>query len=147
MDWLNDLFTNEFLITGLASWFVAQMLKTVIHLILYKKLDIQRLYGDGGMPSGHSATVSSLATMCGLKLGFGSVEFAVSTILAIIVCHDAMGVRRETGKQARIINELLRFLESARETNLKELVGHTPLQVWTGIFIGIVNTLLLDNWL
>lgn len=147
MNWLKDLLSNVFLITGLASWLAAQLLKTIIHLILYKELELQRLYGDGGMPSGHSATVSSLAAMCGLKLGFGSVEFAISAILAIIVCHDAMGVRRETGKQARIINELLRFLESGRETDLKELVGHTPLQVWAGILIGITNALLLDCWI
>ena len=143
MDWLTDLFTNVFLITGLSSWLVAQVLKTIIHCILYKKLEIQRLYGDGGMPSGHSATASSLAMMCGLHFGAGSVEFAISAIVAIIVCHDAMGVRRETGKQAEVLNELLRFLESGREADLKELVGHTPLQVWAGILIGIANALVI----
>lgn len=143
MDWLKDLLTNEFLITGLVAWFVAQLLKTVVHFSIYKKLDVQRLYGDGGMPSGHSATVSSLATICGLSFGFGSVEFAISAIVATIVCHDAMGVRRETGKQAQVLNELLRFLESGREADLKELVGHTPLQVWAGILIGIANALLI----
>lgn len=143
MDWLKDLLTNEFLITGLVAWFVAQLLKTVVHFSIYKKLDVQRLYGDGGMPSGHSATVSSLATICGLSFGFGSVEFAISAIVATIVCHDAMGVRRETGKQAQVLNELLRFLESGREADLKESVGHTPLQVWAGILIGIANALLL----
>lgn len=143
MDWLTDLFTNVFLITGLSSWLIAQVLKTVIHCILYKKLELRRIYGDGGMPSGHSATVSSLATMCGLCFGAGSVEFAISAIVAIIVCHDAMGVRRETGKQAEVLNELLRFLESGREADLKELVGHTPLQVWAGILIGIANALVI----
>ena len=143
MDWLKDLLTNEFLITGLVAWFVAQLLKTVVHFLIYKKLDVQRLYGDGGMPSGHSATVSSLTTICGLSFGFGSVEFAISAIVATIVCHDAMGVRRETGKQAQVLNELLRFLESGREADLKELVGHTPLQVWAGILIGIANALLI----
>ena len=143
MDWLTDLFTNVFLITGLSSWLIAQVLKTVIHCILYKKLELRRIFGDGGMPSGHSATVSSLATMCGLCFGAGSVEFAISAIVAIIVCHDAMGVRRETGKQAEVLNELLRFLESGREADLKELVGHTPLQVWAGILIGITNALVI----
>ena len=143
MDWLTDLFTNVFLITGLSSWLIAQVLKTIIHCILYKKLELRRIYGDGGMPSGHSATVSSLATMCGLCFGAGSVEFAISAIVAIIVCHDAMGVRRETGKQAEVLNELLRFLESGREADLKELVGHTPLQVWAGILIGIANALVI----
>ena len=143
MDWLTDLFTNVFLLTGLSSWLIAQVLKTIIHCILYKKLELRRIYGDGGMPSGHSATVSSLATMCGLCFGAGSVEFAISAIVAIIVCHDAMGVRRETGKQAEVLNELLRFLESGREADLKELVGHTPLQVWAGILIGIANALVI----
>ena len=143
MDWLKDLFTNVFLITGLASWLIAQVLKTIIHCAVYKKLEIQRLYGDGGMPSGHSATVSSLAMMCGLCFGFGSVEFAVSAIVAVIVCHDAMGVRRETGIQAEVLNELLRYFESGREPDLKELIGHTPLQVWAGILIGIANALII----
>ena len=143
MDWLKDLITNVFLITGLGSWLIAQVLKTIIHWAVYKKLEIQRLFGDGGMPSGHSATVSSLATMCGLCFGFGSVEFAISAIVAVIVCHDAMGVRRETGIQAEVLNELLRYFESGREPDLKELIGHTPLQVWAGILIGIANALLM----
>ena len=143
MNWLNDLFSNPFLLTSLGSWFIAQVLKTIIHLIIYKKLDFERLYGDGGMPSGHSATVSSLATMCALTFGFASVEFAITGILAIIVCHDATGVRRETGRHAEILNELLKSLETGKPVDLKELVGHTPLQVFAGITIGICNALLM----
>ena len=143
MDWLKDLFSNPFLLTSLGSWFIAQVLKTIIHLIIYKKLDFERLYGDGGMPSGHSATVSSLATMCALTFGFASVEFAITGILAIIVCHDATGVRRETGRHAEILNELLKSLEAGKPVDLKELVGHTPLQVFAGITIGICNALLM----
>lgn len=143
MNWLKDLISNPFLLTGVSSWLVAQVLKTIVHFIVYKKLDIQRMYGDGGMPSGHSATVSSLSTICGLSFGFGSVEFAISFILAVIVCHDAMGVRRETGKQAEVLNELLRYLETGNDADLKELVGHTPLQVAAGIIIGIGNALLM----
>ena len=143
MDWLKDLFTNPFLLTGVSSWFVAEVLKTILHLIMYKKLDFERMYGDGGMPSGHSATVSSLATICGLYCGFNSVEFAISGILAIIVCHDATGVRRETGRHAEILNELLNSLETRTPVDLKELVGHTPLQVLAGILIGIGNALLM----
>ena len=143
MDWLKDLFTNPFLLTGVGSWFIAQVLKTNLHCIIYKKLDFERLYGDGGMPSGHSATVSSLATMCGLSCGFGSVEFAISAILAIIVCHDATGVRRETGKHAEVLNELLKSLETGEPVDLKELVGHTPLQVLAGILIGVGNAILM----
>ena len=143
MDWLKDFFTNPFLLTSLGSWFIAQVLKTIIHLIIYKKLDFERMYGDGGMPSGHSATVSSLATMCGLSFGFGSVEFAIAGILAVIVCHDATGVRRETGKHAEVLNELLKSIETGKPVDLKELVGHTPLQVVAGITIGITTALLM----
>ncbi len=143
MNWFLDLISNPFLLTGVASWFIAQVLKTILHFILYKKLDFERLFGDGGMPSGHSATVSSLATICGLACGFGSVEFAIAAILAIIVCHDATGVRRETGRQAVILNELLKSFESGQKADLKELVGHTPLQVLAGILIGIANAFLM----
>lgn len=143
MDWLKDLFSNPFLLTGVGSWFIAQVLKTILHLIMYKKLDFERLYGDGGMPSGHSATVSSLATICGLSFGLASVEFAITAILAIIVCHDATGVRRETGRHAEILNELLKSLETRKPVDLKELVGHTPLQVVAGVLIGVGNALLM----
>ena len=143
MNWLQDLFSNPFLISGLAAWLIAQILKTIIHFAVYKKLEVERLFGDGGMPSGHSATVASVCTMCGLVYGLGGVEFAISAILAIIVCHDATGVRRETGKHAEILNELLKSIETGKPMDLKELVGHTPIQVFAGILIGIGNALLM----
>ena len=143
MDWLKDLFSNPFLLTGLGSWLVAQVLKTILHFAIYKKLDLERLIGDGGMPSGHSATVASFATICGLSFGFASVEFAITAILATIVCHDATGVRRETGKHAEILNELLKSIETGTPMDLKELVGHTPVQMFAGILIGIGNALLM----
>ena len=124
------------------------MLKTIIYALETKKLDISRLFGDGGMPSGHSATVTSLAVFCGLNFGFGSFQFAVTAILAIVVCHDAMGVRLETGKQAVAINEILEAFEllapdKISEANLKEFVGHTPIQVMAGILLGIVNAIVM----
>ena len=148
MNWLLELLTNPFLLTSLSSWFVAQVLKTIIHAIETKKLDFERLIGDGGMPSGHSATVTSLSAFCGLSFGFGSFQFAVTAILAIIVCHDAMGVRLETGKQAEVINELTKTIEllSSKEwtqEKLKEFVGHTPIQVLAGILLGIVNAIVM----
>jgi acid phosphatase family membrane protein YuiD len=151
MEWLLDLITNPFLITSVASWGIAQVLKVIIHAIIYKKLDWERLVGDGGMPSGHSATVASLATICALVCGPGSVEFAISAILAIIVCHDATGVRQETGKQARVLNELVKAFKGLEEdklpeVKLKEFVGHTPIQVIFGILIGIANAFLM-YWL
>ena len=139
MSWLYDLLTNPFLLTSLSSWFIAQAMKVIINAVVHKKLIWERLFGDGGMPSGHSATVASLATITGLLQGVGSFQFAMAAIVAIVVCHDAMGVRQETGKQAVMLNEILRILESEDlpEVKLKELVGHTPLQVLAGILIGI----------
>ncbi len=150
MDWLTNMITNPFLITGLTSWLIAQVLKTIIHFIINKKFDIHRLVGDGGMPSGHSATVTSLAFLSALVYGTGSFEFAVSTILAIIVCHDAMGVRLETGKQAVVINDLLEIIdvlttEKFSEVKLKEFVGHTPIQVFAGILVGCINAFIMHN--
>ena len=144
MNWLTDLLSNPWLICPVSSWLVAQVLKVMINAIINKKLDWERLVGDGGMPSGHSATVSSLAMFALLRSGPGSFEFAVCAILAIIVCHDAMGVRFETGKQAQMINEIIRTVEvlskqDLPEVKLKELVGHTPIQVLAGILIGIIN--------
>ena len=146
--WIHDLITNPFLITAVFAWFVAQVMKTIIYAILNKKLRLERMVGDGGMPSGHSATVSSLATITLLMYGPGSFEFGVSTLLAIIVCHDAMGVRRESGKHAVVLNEMIRIYEKLfneeelTDVELKEFVGHTPLQVVAGIAVGICSALL-----
>lgn len=144
MNWLWELLKNPLLLTAVSSWLIAQVIKTVIHAIIYKKWDIARLFGDGGMPSGHSATVTSLAVISGLIYGFGSFQFAVTAVLAIIVCHDATGVRQETGKQAVIINELVRAFEALTtedlpEVKLKEFVGHTPVQVIAGTLVGVLN--------
>lgn len=145
MRWLTDLLTNPFLLTSLSSWLVAQVLKVIINACIHKKIIWERLVGDGGMPSGHSATVSSLAVVTGLLCGFGTFQFAATAILAIIVCHDAMGVRQEAGKQAVMLNEIIQILEAEDlpEVKLKELVGHTPLQVIAGVLIGIANACVM----
>lgn len=148
MDWLFDLISNPYLITSVSSWLVAQIMKVFIHALIYKKFEISRLFGDGGMPSGHSATVSSLAVICGLSFGLNSVEFAISAVLAIIVCHDAMGVRQETGKQAVLLNELIVAFSGLSEKKLpeiklKEFVGHTPIQVIAGTIVGICNAVVM----
>lgn len=152
MDWFRDLITNRFLITGISSWFVAQLAKTIIYAIINKKFVWERMVGDGGMPSCHSATVASLALISALTCGCNSFEFAVTTMLAIIVCNDAMGVRLETGKQAVIIKELTKAFEALSkedlpEVKLKEFVGHTPIQVIAGILIGVCNALVLHFFL
>jgi len=148
MSWFNDLLSNPFFLTSLSSWFVAQVMKVIINAVINKKINLERLVGDGGMPSGHSATVSSLAMIAALRFGFNSFEFAIAGILAVIVCHDATGVRRETGKQAIVINEMLDTFERMKmgyssDIVLKEFVGHTPLQVAAGITIGVLNALFM----
>ena len=150
MEWFFDLVTNPFLLTSLSGWGIAQVLKVIINAVVYKKFDISRLFGDGGMPSGHSATVSSLACITGLVYGLGSFEFAFTTILAIIVCHDAMGVRLETGKQSMLLNEIIEsmdimFSKELAEVKLKEMVGHTPFQVLAGIALGILDAIAVYN--
>lgn len=148
MDILKILLNPVILIPA-CSWAIAQILKTIINLIMNKKFSIDRLFGDGGMPSGHSATVTSLAVMCGLTAGFDSVEFAIALILAIIVMHDATGVRQEAGKQAASIIKIAELLndyfsehdEHIKTDKLKVLVGHTPLQVVCGSLLGGVVSL------
>ena len=143
-DFCFELFGNKILIAGVLAWFIAQVFKCINNVITEGKFSIERLFGDGGMPSGHSATVTSVATMAGLICGVGSVEFAIAAILAIIVMHDAMGVRLQTGIQAKKINDLTLSLDKmfnmnvTGEEKLKELIGHTPLQVIAGFALGIV---------
>lgn len=151
MDHFVDFITNPYLLSGIFGWFVAQVVKTIIYAIINRKFDVGRLFGDGGMPSGHSATVTSMALMVGLVRGFGTVEFAISFILATIVCHDATGVRRETEKQAFLINELVKaFSELSEdklpEVKLKQFVGHSPIQVIAGILVGIATASVM-YWL
>lgn len=147
-DWLWELITNPFLLTGVSSWLYAQVLKTIIYCIINREFRLERLVGDGGMPSGHSATVTSLAVLTALACGPGSVEFAISALLAVVVCHDATGVRRETEKQAFLINELVAAFEDMAgdqipEVKLKKFVGHSPIQVMAGILLGAANAVLM----
>ncbi|MEA4966170.1 MAG: divergent PAP2 family protein [Oscillospiraceae bacterium] len=139
------LLNNPLLVNSLLAWLAAQVLKTVIDTIVNRSLDWGRLFGDGGMPSGHSATVTALAATAALRYGLDSAVFAVTAILAVIVMHDAMGVRREAGRHARAINELMEMLNSGHDPaeTLKEFLGHTPLQVCFGALLGLLVALLL----
>ena len=141
---------NRIIQTGAVAWVLSQVIKTVIHLILNKKIVGERLVGDGGMPSSHSATVTSVAVATGFTAGWDSPVFAVAVFLAIIVMHDARGVRRETGKQAVVINNMLEFFEKmgagdmTPEQTLKEFVGHSPLQVAVGAVLGFVVAIAMN---
>ena len=140
----NILSANQILTASLLSWFVAQVLKTIINFILLGKFQLERMWGDGGMPSAHSATVCAMVIATARSEGFGSAIFAVAAVVAIITMHDAMGVRRETGEQAKVLNKMIEQWIDVTEKNapflqnmhLKEMVGHTPLQVVAGVLLG-----------
>lgn len=142
---------NRILIAGCVAWLLSQIAKLVIHLIIHKRLVWERLLGDGGMPSSHSATVTAVAVTAGLRCGWDSPIFAVAAVLALIVMHDAMGVRQETGKQARVINDMVELINSmgrgelTLEETLKEFVGHTRRQVIVGAVFGGVVALVANT--
>ena len=141
---LKRLFLNEIFLYTIFAWASAQSIKTVLTLFTEKKFRFERIFGDGGMPSGHSATVTTLAILVGWVEGFNTPAFALAGIFAIITMHDAMGVRREAGKHAVSIKELADAVNQIAKDQdvevkiekLKILVGHTPLQVYAGAFLG-----------
>jgi len=138
------IFHNHVLHAALISWFVAQGAKIPIHYLVEHKWDLRRFFGSGGMPSSHTAMVISAALMVGLLNGFDTPVFGVAVVLAFIVMYDATGVRRETGRQAEIINRILRdaILEGKpiSDRELKELVGHKPIEVFGGVIVGLAVT-------
>ena len=150
MTFLTDLTHNIIFMSAITGWFVAQVLKTIIHIIVNKQFVAERLVGGGGMPSSHSATVCALATATGIRYGGGSFEFALAAVFAIVVMYDAMGVRQETGKQGKVLNEMMEiFTQMGKnidaEKALKEFVGHTPLQVLMGAILGIIIAIGMCN--
>ena len=143
-----DILKNDILIVSLTAWLLAQLIKIIINAIVNKTFSLERLFGDGGMPSGHSATVTACALMIGVHEGFTSPLFALALVLAIIVMHDATGVRQEAGKHAQsimditnVINQYLDYVNEEdnrlRNEKLKTLIGHTKLQVLFGALTGI----------
>ncbi len=143
MDFFRGLAANEIFISAALGWFIAQVLKTIIHLAITKEFVPERMIGNGGMPSSHSATVCALATATYFQYGSASFEFALSVFFAIVVMHDASNVRWETGVQAKVLNEMIDLFsymgkDVSIENKLKEFVGHTPLQVFVGAVLGIL---------
>ena len=141
-----EIITNEALIISICSWAIAQLLKVLVVLVQQKHLELRYLVGSGGMPSSHSAFVSALATAVALIDGFGSVSFAISVILALVVMYDAAGVRQSVGKQSVVLNHIIRELRLRRpmievERDLKEFIGHTQFQVIIGGLLGIAVAL------
>ena len=140
-----DILSNRALLCAITAWFVAQAVKIPTYWFVEKKLDWMRFFGSGGMPSSHTAFVVSLTIMIGVLEGFDSSIFAVSFILAAVVMYDATGVRKETGNQAEVLNEILRKVfvngEQIADDDLKELVGHTKLEVLGGAIVGVMCAL------
>lgn len=141
MTFFDGIFMNRVFGISFVAWFVAQFLKVLLTLIFDKKLNLYRMVGSGGMPSSHSSTVMGLSTAVGLIHGWDSVMYGMALIFSLIVMYDASGVRQSVGKQAIILNTILDDLYQHRpigEERLKELVGHTKVEVLAGAVLGIV---------
>lgn len=151
-NFFEGILQNAVLLAAVIGWSAAQIIKTILVLILDKELRLERLVGSGGMPSSHSATVCALAASSAMVYGSASGEFAIAAIFAFIVMYDACNVRLETGKQAVAINELQELLRKmgedlTAEERLKELVGHTLPQVLVGALLGILIGIIVPVWI
>lgn len=134
------LLFNPVLLSALASWLVAQVLKVVLELITKRRMNWALLFQAGGMPSSHSAMVSATALSAGLVYGFDNPAFSVAAVLAMIVIYDATGVRRESGRQAVLINSIIEELSKGKippQGKLKEVLGHTPGEALLGTLLGL----------
>lgn len=146
MEFLDAVFSNRILLIPIGAALGVQLFKFIWEAYQQKQFSIHVLLGTGGMPSSHAAMVTSLATAAGLQYGFDSGIFAVATVLALIVMYDARGVRQESGQHARILNQILREMFSGQpisERELKELLGHTSMEVFVGGIVGILYSLLM----
>lgn len=151
MEIIRDILSNRIFLVAATGWAVAQILKTLLTLALTRTFDPERLFGSGGMPSSHSSTVCALTTAVIMQYGASSFEFAISAVFAIIVMYDAAGVRRETGTQAAVLNKFMEMFahmdtpgdSEFMQEKLKELVGHTPLQVFAGAVLGVLIAVFL----
>jgi len=141
----NQIIKNKVFMTTLFAWAVAQTIKVSIGVIREKRFDFRWFVGTGGMPSSHATGASCLTTAIGLEYGFNSIYFALAASFAIIVMFDAQGVRRAAGKQAHILNKVMEDIYwqgRIQENRLRELIGHTPVEVIVGFLLGIIIALL-----
>ncbi|MCD4817931.1 MAG: divergent PAP2 family protein [Candidatus Cloacimonetes bacterium] len=142
------LFNNKLLDIVMVSLIVAQALKVVISIFTEKRINFRKFLDTGNMPSSHTSSVVSLATAIGIKEGISSTFFAISIVLATVVMYDATGVRRAAGKQATVLNKIVNNIKKKEgyvliEENLKELLGHTPLEVFGGAILGVIIAFLM----
>lgn len=144
---LQQILSNNTIIIPSISWFVAQTIKVLIYLNKKKKFDISKFFSSGGMPSSHTSFVVSLAITIGKNSGFDSPVFGIAFVIALVVMYDAAGVRRAAGKQAQVLNKLIAQMQSGEmhiEATLKELIGHSPFEVFAGAILGTLFALLLN---
>jgi acid phosphatase family membrane protein YuiD len=141
MDVFGAIITNQPLVAGFLAWFLAQMFKFILALKSgVSRQAFQKFWTSGGFPSSHSSAVTALATACGIKFGFDSVYFAISAVFALVVIYDAFTLRKEAGKHAKVLNQIMEdfYLRKKIEfDHLKELLGHTRFEVFFGFLLGI----------
>lgn len=143
---------NKILDVTFIAWFIAQFYKVLSTIIFHKKLDVRRFFETGGMPSSHSSTVSCLSTCIGIIYGRNSGYFAISVIFSVIVMYDAIGIRRAAGKHAGVLNRMVERLsnkigEMFHDEKLKELLGHTHLEVLAGMLLGVAVAFIFKGYL
>lgn len=146
MTFPEQLIHNPCFVAPALGWLAAQMIKTILYVIIHRQFNAERIFGAGGMPSSHSATVCSLVTSVAITYGAGGFELPMAFFMAFIVMYDAMGVRRETGEQGKVLNEMImqwrqmgnKLQSMGPMDQFKEFVGHTPLQVVMGALLGII---------
>jgi acid phosphatase family membrane protein YuiD len=143
---VDALLANEVLAACVLAWVIAQFSKPLIHFVHTRRVNLRYLFTAGGMPSSHSAVVVALATAIGLETGLSSVAFALAAIFAAVVMYDAAGVRRAVSLQARVLNRMLTEIVEAQQFNerrLRELIGHTPFEVFVGAMLGALSAISL----
>ncbi len=142
MIYIQQLLSNRIVIVCIISWAAAQIIKIILDIVLNGNADWKLLFSSGGMPSSHSSFVCALAVGTGIQEGFNSTAFAIAFVLTAVVMYDAAGVRRAAGSHAVMINKILENMNIKIDESLKELLGHTPIQVFAGAVLGIVTTVI-----
>lgn len=148
-DFIKGIYHNHVLIVTFFAWIFAQSIKVALGVLRTKKFDFRWFIGTGGMPSAHAAGSSALAMIIGFDYGFDTVLFALAAVFAVVTMFDAQGVRRSTGKQAGILNKILDDMYwkgKIEEDRLKELIGHTPIEVFMGSIIGILLAIICNKY-
>jgi hypothetical protein len=143
---IENIKSYKYVVVPVILWLCIQAFKVIVDLIMTKKFNFKRILGAGGMPSAHSAVVSSVSTLIGKNVGFDTPIFALSFIMACVVMYDAAGVRRAAGKQAQLLNKIINTPGMSNiqvQEKLVEVLGHTPIQVFIGAVIGIAVGLIV----